>query len=78
MTYPALEIMENIDFPFYKVASRDLTNIPLIIELRKLNKPIIISTGMASYEDIEDALDNLDNKKDELIIMHSLFNTHIN
>ena len=62
--------MENIDVPFYKVASRDLTNIPLIIELGKLNKPIIISTGMASYEDIEDALDNLDNKKDELIIMH--------
>ena len=67
---PSLEIMEKIDIPFYKVASRDLTNIPLIIELGKLNKPIIISTGMASYKDIEDALDNLDNKKDELIIMH--------
>ena len=58
---PSLEIMEKIDVPFYKVASRDLTNIPLIIELGKLNKPIIMSTGMASYKDIEDALDNLDN-----------------
>ena len=67
---PSLEIMEKIDVPFYKVASRDLTNIPLVVELGKLNKPIIMSTGMASYEDIQDAIDNLNNKKDELIIMH--------
>ena len=67
---PSLEIMEKLDVPFYKVASRDLTNIPLIIELGKLNKPIIMSTGMASYEDIEDAIDNLNNRKDSLIIMH--------
>ena len=60
---PSLEIMENINVPFYKVASRDLTNIPLIIELGKLDKPVIISTGMASYKDIEDAIDNLIIKK---------------
>ena len=67
---PSLEIMENINVPFYKVASRDLTNIPLITELGKLDKPVIISTGMASYEDIEDALDYLNKEKEKLIIMH--------
>lgn len=67
---PSLEIMEKINVPFYKVASRDLTNIPLIRELGKIDKPVLISTGMASYEDIEDALDNLNKEKEKLIIMH--------
>tara|TARA_B100000287_G_scaffold132559_1_gene124641 strand:+ start:65 stop:1126 length:1062 start_codon:yes stop_codon:yes gene_type:complete len=82
---PSLEIMEKIGVPFYKVASRDLTNIPLLTELGKLDKPVIISTGMASYHDIEDALDKLNKKKDELIIMHctsqypcDIKNAHLN
>jgi sialic acid synthase len=66
---PSLEIMERLCVPFYKVASRDLTNIPLLIELSKINKPVIISTGMAAYEDIEDALDVLKLHTDDIIIM---------
>ena len=67
---PSLEMMERLDVPFYKVASRDLTNIPLIEALGKLGKPIIISTGMATYEDIDDALLTLNLPFDKLIIMH--------
>ncbi len=61
--------LEQIDCPFYKVASRDLSNIPLLERLSKVNKPIIISTGMADYGDIERALHVLNKSKDMLLIM---------
>lgn len=66
---PSVELLERIDCPFYKVASRDLTNIPLLEKLGTLGKPVIISTGMASIEDIDNALQALQLPKDKLIIM---------
>ncbi|MFW9930755.1 MAG: N-acetylneuraminate synthase family protein [Candidatus Thorarchaeota archaeon] len=52
----SLRDMEKIDLPLYKIASRDITNLPLIEEIAKLNKPIILSTGLASIRDINDAV----------------------
>jgi sialic acid synthase SpsE/spore coat polysaccharide biosynthesis protein SpsF (cytidylyltransferase family) len=66
---PSVELLERIDCPFFKVASRDLTNIPLLEKLGTLGKPVIISTGMASIEDIDNALQALQLPKDKLIIM---------
>ena len=61
--------LETINCPFYKVASRDITNIPLLIELSKINKPVIISTGMATLKDIDIAIATLNKPDDMLIIM---------
>lgn len=66
---PSVEMLERIDCPFYKVASRDLTNIPLLERLGKTGKPVIISTGMASIEDIEAAIKALNYGKDKLMIL---------
>ena len=66
---PSLKIMEEIECPFYKVASRDITNIPLLSELSKLNKPVIISTGMANNDDIDLALETLKLPSNMVIIM---------
>jgi len=66
---PSLELLERIACPFYKVASRDLTNIPLLEALGKTGKTIIISTGMATFEDIDDALNALKLSSDKLVIM---------
>ena len=65
----SVDLLERINCPFYKVASRDLTNIPLLKRLAQTNKPIIISTGMADETDIDDAIEALDLDKDKLIIM---------
>ena len=65
----SLQILEEIGCPFYKVASRDITNIPLLLELGKLNKTVIISTGMATYEDIDLALETLNLPSNKVIIM---------
>ncbi len=61
--------MEEIGCPFYKVASRDITNIPLLKKLGELNKSVIISTVMADYEDIDLALKTLNLPTNKVIIM---------
>jgi len=66
---PSVELLERIDCPFYKVASRDLTNIPLLEALRKTGKPVIISTGMANLDDIDEAIKVLKPKKDKFAIL---------
>ena len=66
---PSVELLERIGCPFYKVASRDLTNIPLLQKLGNTGKPIIISTGMADIEDIDDAFKALEKGPESVIIM---------
>lgn len=65
---PSVELLERIGCPFYKVASRDLTNIPLLEKLGSVGKPVIISTGMASIDDIDVAIETLNLPKDKLLI----------
>jgi sialic acid synthase SpsE/sugar phosphate isomerase/epimerase len=48
----SIAILEKIGVPAYKVASADLTNLPLIETLVKCNKPLILSTGMSSADEI--------------------------
>ncbi|MEO8567743.1 MAG: N-acetylneuraminate synthase family protein [Ginsengibacter sp.] len=66
---PSVELLERIGCPFYKVASRDLTNIPLLEKIGSLEKPVIISTGMADLDDIDNALKALTAKPDKVVIM---------
>lgn len=52
----AFELLEELNTPAYKISSFELTDIPLIKLVAKTGKPILISTGMATRNEISDAI----------------------
>jgi pseudaminic acid synthase len=52
----AVDFLETLDVPCYKIASFEITHLPLIKKAAQTGKPLIISTGMATVEEIERAI----------------------
>jgi N-acetylneuraminate synthase len=65
----AVEFMEKFDVPFYKAASASLTDIELLRTMQRTGRPLIISTGMSTMQEIENAVDGLDTAS--LLVAHA-------
>lgn len=75
----SVAILEQIGVKLYKIASSEVTNIPLIEKIISTNKPIIMSTGMCNLDEIENAVKMFKNSNTEYVLMHcvSLYPTGI-
>ena len=65
----AVDLLEELGNPIYKIASFEITDIPLIKYVASKGKPIIISTGIAALEDIELAVETCRNEGNDQITL---------
>lgn len=69
----SVDFLNNIGVPLFKIGSGEITNIPLLQHIAKKNKPVILSTGMSTLGEIEEALCTLINGGlTDIIILHCI------
>lgn len=66
---PSVEFLEDLNVVAHKVASASLTDTELLVALRETGKPVILSTGMSTSEQIDRALETLGT--DRVVLMHA-------
>jgi len=64
----AVDLLEKIGVVAYKIPSGEVTNIPLLEKISKLNKPVLLSSGMSSWVEIDAAVQALKDVKDIVIM----------
>jgi sialic acid synthase SpsE/protoporphyrinogen oxidase len=57
--FESVDLLESLEVAFYKIASFDLVNVPLLRYVASTGRPLILSTGMSTLGDIEIALDTV-------------------
>jgi N-acetylneuraminate synthase len=67
----AVDLLKGLGAPAYKIASFEATDLPLVARVAREQKPMIISTGMANLQEIDEAVRTArTNGVDELVLLH--------
>jgi N,N'-diacetyllegionaminate synthase len=72
--HDSIELLNDLDLEIFKIPSGEITNLPYLRHIGKLNKKVILSTGMSDIGEIEDALDVLidaGTKKENITVLHA-------
>ena len=72
--HDSIDMLHNLGLKIFKIPSGEITNLPYLRAIGKLNKKVILSTGMADIGEIEDALDILlkaGTNKENITVLHA-------
>jgi len=72
--HDSIELLNNLGLEIFKIPSGEITNLPYLRHIGKLDKKVILSTGMADIGEIEDALDILissGTQKENITVLHA-------
>ena len=73
--HKSAELLDKLDVPALKIASGEITNIPLLVQLAKLNRPMIVSTGMCQLGEVEQAVNAIQEAgNDNYALLHCVSN----
>ncbi len=69
--FESVEFLDSLEMSTWKIPSGEITNLPYLIKIAKLGKPIILSTGMSTMEDIFNAIEVLkENGAQDITVLH--------
>lgn len=73
--FESADFLESIGMEAFKISSADLTNIPFLQHIAKFNKPMILSSGMATLSEIEEAINAIYNLgNNQVAVLHCTSN----
>ena len=70
----SVDLLDEMNIPAFKIASGEITNFPLLKHIAKKHRPVILSTGMSTIGEVEEALNLIEKYNDDIILMHCLTN----
>lgn len=68
----SVDLLNEIGVPAFKIASGEITNFTLLEYIAKKQKPIIISTGMSTIGEVEEAINLIEKYNKNIVLMHCL------
>jgi N,N'-diacetyllegionaminate synthase len=71
--HDSIDLLDELNIPLFKIPSGEITNLPYLRHIGKMGKPIIMSTGMSTLNEVRDALNILIEsgaEKEEITILH--------
>jgi N-acetylneuraminate synthase len=68
-----VDLLEKLDVPFFKIASMDIVHLPLLKYVARKQRPVVISTGMATLAEIEQAVETVHSEgNDQIVLLHCI------
>ena len=71
--HESIDLLAEMNLPFYKIPSGEITNLPYLLHIGRMGKPIIMSTGMAMLDEVRVALNILleaGTEKNQITVLH--------
>lgn len=65
----AVDVLETVGIPAYKIPSGEVTNLPFLDHVARTKKPVLLSSGMSSWEELDRAVETVRRHHDQIVVL---------